>query len=156
MKNFIVSAMLSALFIFPAESTIFANDTLINDIFTETEYYDGYTVTTVTTIEEQPSFARTIHSKSATKTATIKNNSGTTVATCSISASFIYNGSSSSCTSVTHNTSIVNTSWAFTTATSSKSKNTATGNFTCKSTGLISNTIPTTITLTCSSNGTIS
>ena len=75
----------------------------------------------------------------------------------SITASFTYNGSTASCTSVSKSTTIYDSAWKCTAASCSKSGATATGNFTFKNymLGIPVNTINKTLTLTCDKNGNI-
>lgn len=74
-----------------------------------------------------------------------------------LTASFTYNGTTSSCTSVSKATTNYNSSWRCTASSCFKSGATATGNFTFKHyvLGIPNKTINKTLTLTCSPNGTI-
>lgn len=93
--------------------------------------------------------------KKHSKTLTIKNSSGTVLATYKLTGTFTYNGSSASCTKSSYSTSIKNSKWSFTSKTASKSSNKATGSYTLKnsSTG---KSYSGSVTITCSKNGTIS
>lgn len=74
-----------------------------------------------------------------------------------LTASFTYNGTTSSCTSVSRTKTIYDTAWKCTASSCSKSGATATGDFTFKHyvIGIPNKTINKTLTLTCSPNGTI-
>ena len=75
----------------------------------------------------------------------------------SITATFTYNGTTASCTSVSKSTTIYNNSWRCTASSCSKSGATATGNFTFKHyvLGVPVKTINKTLTLTCDPNGNV-
>ncbi len=123
---------------------IYLTDDLYMEVVLEENIYDVSTYTTQT--------------KSTTKTATIKNNNGDKIATFKLTATFIYDGSSSSCTSVSHSTSITDTSWKFTEATSSKLGSVAYGSFTVKDylLSMCVQTISDSLTIKCDVNGNIS
>ncbi len=101
------------------------------------------------------STAATTYTRSAAKTHNLKNIYDETVASYTLSATFTYNGSTSKCTSASHSTAIYNSAWKFTSATSSKSGNKATGSYTAKC-SFPSQTVSKTITITCDANGNIS
>jgi hypothetical protein len=75
----------------------------------------------------------------------------------SITATFTYNGTTSSCTSVSKSTTIYKSSWKCTASSCSKSGATATGNFTFKRyvTLIPVQTVNKTLSLTCDKNGNI-
>lgn len=90
--------------------------------------------------------------KTSSKTYRIKNKLGTVVATYKLTGTFQYNGSSSACKSASCSTSVLDSNYYFSSKSASKSGNTATGSFTLSSS---ESTISKTLTITCSSNGTI-
>lgn len=111
----------------------------------------------ITTIEVPSGNARAL--KNATKTYTLKTESGSVVASFKLTASFTYPTiTGATCTSVSHSTTISDSKWSFSEKSSSKSGNTATGSFTAnlKSFGITVQTISRTITLTCDKYGNIS
>ena len=75
----------------------------------------------------------------------------------SLTASFYYDGSTSSCTSASIGHQIYDTSWRLTSSSCSKNSATATGNFTFKkySLGIPIKTVNKTLTLTCDPNGNV-
>lgn len=103
----------------------------------------------------QQTAARTTYSKSASKTYNIKNSSQVTLASFTLSCTFTYNGSTSTCTSASHSEAIYDSTWTFTSATASRSTNKGIGSFIakCSATG---QTVSKTLTLTCDKNGNIS
>lgn len=92
--------------------------------------------------------------KTASKTYHIKNSSGTTLASYTLTGTFQYNGSSSACTKASYSTSVSNSNCYFSSKSASKSGNTAKGSFTFVN-ALAGIQTTKTLTLTCSSNGTI-
>lgn len=100
----------------------------------------------------------TTQTKSASKTYNLKNSDGDVLAKFKLTATFSYNGSASSCTSVSHSTTIYDDAWEFKSASSSKSGKVATGNFTLKKYVLFicTQTVTDSITITCDANGNLS
>jgi len=97
--------------------------------------------------------------KTGSKTYSIKNSSGTTVATFKLTASFTYSSSGAvTCTSASYSTSIKDNKWNFSNTSASKSGAKATGSFTatCKQLGITTDKITRTITLTCDKSGNLS
>ena len=88
--------------------------------------------------------------RTAAKTYKIKNTFGTVVATYTLTGTFQYNGSSSSCIAASCSTSV--SFYYFSSKSAKKSGNTATSSFTLSSS---LQTVSKTLTLTCTSNGTI-
>ena len=97
-------------------------------------------------------------SKSAAMSSKIHDSKGNILAEYTLSATFTYNGSTSSCTSVSHSSSVNANGWSFTSAASSRSGNTASGSFTAvnKVLGITVQTINRSLSITCSADGTIS
>lgn len=92
--------------------------------------------------------------KTVSKTYHIKNNSGTTIGSYTLTGTFQYNGSTSACTKASYSASVSNSNYYFSNKSSSKSGNTATGSFTFVN-SITGTRVIKTLTLTCSANGTI-
>jgi hypothetical protein len=97
-------------------------------------------------------------SKSATLTSKVQDAKGNTLVEYTLSATFTYNGSTSSCTSVSHSSSAIASGWSFSSTSSSRSGNAASGSFTAvnKVLGITVQTIKRGLSITCTSDGTIS
>ncbi len=124
------------------------------------EYFnDGsYIITTVTEEDNSNTVARATSTKSGSKSATLYNADDEPLVTMKLTASFSYTGSSATCTSTSTSYTIHNSYWKVTSATSSKSGNKATGEFTAKkyTLGIPTQIRDVTITITCSNTGTLS
>ncbi|MBR6313329.1 MAG: hypothetical protein IKR49_01660 [Clostridia bacterium] len=121
-------------------------------------YEDGsYDVITTTSHFTITKFLNAKGTKSETKTNEHHNADGSLAWKASITASFTYNGTTASCTSVSKSTTIYNSAWKCTASSCSKSGATATGSFTFKYylLGVPVKTINKTLTLTCDPNGNI-
>lgn len=120
-----------------------------NDIIIECTLNIGQTVNTGI----QP-FA-TNQTKTASKTYSIKSSQGKIIGTYTLTGTFSYNGTTSSCTNASCSTSIKDKTWKFTFKTAGKTGNKATGAFTieCSASG---QTISDSLSITCSKNGDIS
>lgn len=118
------------------------------------EYLEnGDYIETIITYEEAP----TRSSKTASKTSNYKDSSGTVMWSVTVRGTFSYNGTTSSCTAVSHSTASPGTYWSIKSASSSKSGNTATAKATATYSFLsVSQDYSTTVKLTCSANGTLS
>lgn len=92
--------------------------------------------------------------RTASKTYNIKNSSGTTIGSYTLTGTFQYNGSSSACTKASCSTSVSNSNYYFSSKSASKSGNTATGSFTFVNSLTGTKTIKT-LTLKCNADGTI-
>lgn len=90
-----------------------------------------------------------------TKEDIIKNANGTKIAIFKLSATFAYDGSSSSCTNVSHQTTIINTDWEFLIAHSFKNGSTAYGSYTLRNT-VTKQTVSNSLSISCDKNGNIS
>jgi len=158
MKKRILIAALS-LFV---STTLFSTSTSINAIEnissdnTYTEYFDdgSYIVVTITESETQSRSS----TKDGTKTSTYYGANGDICWTYSVNGSFSYNGTSSSCTSVSDSYSIKNSSWHIDSHSCSRSGNTAYGNVTMdyKFIGITTKSVSDSVTLVCSPNGSLS
>ncbi len=110
-------------------------------------------------VEIEEVSARTTYSKSGTKYYTYYDSDDVAQWKISLTASYTYNGTSATCTSTSTSYTIYVTSmWDFGSKSSSKSGNTATGNFVMLLNLIGSSTLEfsRTITLTCDKNGNLS
>ena len=107
-------------------------------------------------IETQLDYNRTSVTKS--KAATYYSNSGVKAFTLTVTGSFIYDGTSATCTSSSNSSTIYNNEWSLKTASASHSGNTATatGTFVRKVLGIVVSTKVLTVSLSCSPTGVFS
>ena len=113
----------------------------------------------ITTYEEVVSARATRYTKNGSRTYTMINNSGQTLWTFTIEATYtITSGISSTCTSVTHSYQIYNSAWSYVRGSSYKSGNCAYGNaeFNRKLLGIVVETRNCDISLACDVNGNFS
>lgn len=111
----------------------------------------------VPTISSGISTFSTARSVTKTKTTRYKNANGVTLWSVSISASFTYNGSTSRCTSCSHSTTCPSTAWRIKSVSSSRSGNSATAVATATHfLGTTARDFTRSVTIYCSSNGTVS
>lgn len=131
------------------------SNTIIN-----TAYLDnGDSITTELTVDQNPvSTCATTKTTSGSKTVKYRNASGNILWSFTLSASYTYNGSSATCTSVSTSSSINDTAWKLSNITKSKSSNKATGSVTAKEyfLGVPFNTVTESLTLTCNASGNLS
>ena len=115
---------------------------------------NGYYLETI--IEEIPT-TRASNQKTGRKTANYKNSQGTVVFTVTVTGTFTYNGSSSTCTKSVVEASSKNANWKISSKSASKSGNKATAKATAKRyvDGTVVETRNCSVTLTCSSNGSL-
>lgn len=90
-----------------------------------------------------------------TKDNIIKDGNGAKIATFKLTATFSYNGSSSTCTNVSRQTTINNTNWEFLIASAFKNGNTAYGSYTLRN-SVTNETISNSLSISCDKNGNIS
>lgn len=139
-----------------ASNTIVDTSAIIEDTCSEIIYLEGgyYIIYTI----EESFFARTTNTKSGTKTIKIYDNNDVKCADATITGTFTYTGSSSTCTNASINYNIYVDNWKMKEATASKTDNKAIGNIIAKRylLGIPVQTVDETITLTCSANGTLS
>lgn len=142
MKKILVSILLVLGLVFSNMTSIYANSC----------YYEE----TIEIIEEN--MTRSTSTKTAKKTGTYKNSSGAVQWSVTVTGTFSYNGSTSSCTKSTVSTEITNTSWKVSSSSASKSGNKATAHATmkCYLLGNVIDTVSKTVTLTCDQNGNLS
>lgn len=115
---------------------------------------DGYYFEIITIQDNIKSRANTV---SGTRTVKYKNGD-TVLWTVSLNASFIYTGSSATCTSSSVSTTCPSSAWKITNKSASKSENTATAKVTAKQylAGISIQTVNKTVTLSCDDNGKLS
>lgn len=85
----------------------------------------------------------------------IKDGNKTKIATFKLTATFSYNGSSSTCTNVSRQTTINNTNWEFLLASAFKNGGTAYGSYTLRN-SVTNETISDSLSISCDKNGNIS
>ena len=120
------------------------------------QYSDGSYGITIIKAEFTPFAVKGTTTK--TKSYQHYNSDNTLAWKASITATFSYNGTTASCTSVSKSTSVYDSAWKCTSSSCSKSGATATGNFTFKRYVLLVpvQTVNKTLTLTCDKNGNVS
>lgn len=130
----------------------------VSDSFYETEYFENGDYLTTTIFVDSFTQTRATSTKSASKTTTYCNSSGTVVWTFTVTGKFSYNGSTSSCTSASHSYDIKSSAWKVSSASSSKSGSTVSGTIVAKQyqLGVCLNTITRNQSLTCDKNGNLS
>ena len=109
--------------------------------------------------EEQPLvITQTRNSLTAQKPYYHCNSSGTVLWTATVTGTFTYNGSTSSCTNASYSTQVYNSSWSEQSGTAYPSGNTAIADVVMmrKLLFIVVETVPVTITLTCDKNGNVS
>lgn len=128
-----------------------------DDVITVEYFEDGSCIETVLVVEKGVSAYATQY-KDGTKKITYKNSDGIVCWTATLTGTFRYTGSSSTCTDSAVSYTVYNSAWKITSATASKSGNTASADVTAKRyvIGIPVETLNRTITMTCSANGTIS
>lgn len=96
-------------------------------------------------------------SKTGSKTNNYKNNNNEILWSVTVRGTFYYNGSTSSCTAVSHSTTAPSSYWTIKNSSSSRSGNKATANATATlRVGSTAHDESMTVTLTCSASGTLS
>lgn len=119
--------------------------------------YLGNGIYLETIIEEDISLFST-ETKNGSKTNNYKDSKGNILYSIKVSGSFSYTGSSSTCTSSSVTTSVIDSAWKITSKSASKSGNKAIGYATAKRYmfGFVVETRNETATLTCSATGVLS
>lgn len=153
----VVSVLLIVMIMFSLNVPAFAVENIDNEN-TVIEYLEDGScfITTITVVEENSTYAT--NTKTFTKTISYKDEDGIVCWKATLTATFRYTGSSATCTDSDVTYTINDSAWKITSATASKSGNTATADITAKryTLGIPFKTIDRTITMTCSANGTIS
>lgn len=124
----------------------------------EVVYYEDGSYAVVVVMKEENTVTRATNRKSGSKAYKYYTADDELVWTVTLNATFSYNGSSATCTSVNSlNVTIYDDSWSTYSKSSTKSGNTATGYVTMRYSGLLgSRDIPATVTLSCDKNGNLS
>jgi len=152
MKKFLALTLLLTLlcctvFCFPASATETTKVTI-------EKLDNGDYIETIITYYETDDRAAT---RSGSKTNNYKNSAGDTLWSVTVHGTFTYNGTTSSCTSVSHSASAYADSWSIKSSSSSRSGNCATANATATHKGLIfSNDYSISVNLYCSPYGILS
>lgn len=153
----VVSVLLIVMIMFSLNVPAFAVENIDNEN-TVIEYLEDGScfITTITVVEENSTYAT--NTKTFTKTISYKDEDGIVCWKATLTATFRYTGSSATCTDADVTYTVSNSKWKITSATASKSGNTATADVTAKryTLGIPFKTVDRTITMTCSANGTIS
>lgn len=128
---------------------------------TTTQLENGNSIVTeisVPTNDTGISTFATTKTTSGSKTVKYRNSKGNVLWSFTVSASFTYNGSSATCTSVSTSKQINDTAWKLSNITASKSSNVAKGSVTAKEyfLGVPFNSVTENLQLKCSANGTLS
>ena len=150
--------VLSFLFIVLIVFCVSINACASSDAITTVEYFeDGSCIETTIVVKEYISTYAT-QVKKVEKSISYKDEDGIVCWKATLTATFRYTGSSATCTDSTVSYEIYDSAWKITSATASKSGNTATADITAKryTLGIPFKTVDRTITMTCSANGTIS
>lgn len=150
--------VLSFLFIVLIVFCVSINACASSDAITTVEYFeDGSCIETTIVVKEYISTYAT-QVKKVEKSISYKDEDGIVCWKATLTATFRYTGSSATCTESDVTYTISNSKWKITSATASKSGNTATADVTAKryTLGIPVETLNRTITMTCSANGTIS
>lgn len=147
----LISIILVAMFAFLCLPVAGAAETVATE---KIEFEDGsYLI-----VETIRNGARASGTVSGSKPYTYYSASGTALWKVTLNGTFTYTGSSATCTASSVSTTIYNTSWSTSSKSASKSGSKATGSATMKQTknGLTSNSIPVSLSLSCSASGTLS
>jgi len=155
-KYLVTLIILGIMFLYPTADVLAsceATETKIDDIYLEN---GDYITTEIEVVNGGISYRAS--SLTGKKTITYSTANGTKLWSFTVTGTFSYTGSSSSCTYVTTSYSINSNAWKVTSTSSSKSGNTATGSVTAKEyfSFAVINTVNHTLTLSCSANGSIS
>lgn len=122
---------------------------------TDVVYFeDGSYVVTVL----QEYSTRSSNQKTASKSSTLYDPNGGSVATLTVRGTFRYDGTTATCTASTYTHQIHNSSWSLSSGSASKSGNTATakGTFARKVLGITTDSKTLTVSLSCDKNGNLS
>ena len=150
--------VLSFLFIVLIVFCVSINACASYDNTTTVEYFeDGSCIETTIVVKEYISTYAT-QVKKVAKSISYKDEDGIVCWKATLTATFRYTGSSATCTESDVTYTVSNSKWKITSATASKSGNTATADVTAKryTLGIPVETLNRTITMTCSANGTVS
>lgn len=154
MKRIFAAALIFTLIICSAFCTP-ASAAEVAKTETTIEYLDNgdYIETTITYYETNSRAA----TKSGSKTSNYKNGDGVTMWSVTVNGTFTYNGTTSSCTSVSHSTTAPGTNWSIKSSSCTKSGNCASATATAThKVLLVSNDYTLTVNLYCSPYGILS
>jgi len=154
MKKIFITLLLTFIIFIPANNVSALEENNESSTF-EYELNGNYYETTIT---YDNLLTRASNSVNGHKTTTCKSSSGKTLWSVTVNGTFTYNGSTSSCTSASVSTSVVDGSWKIASKSSSKSGNTAKATATahCYLNGNIIDRQTKTVTLKCSASGKLS
>lgn len=152
-KTIAVLLLISMFFAFSSFST-FAIDEAVDNV--STIYLEDCSYLVIRLSET--TFSRATNTKKGTKTIAHYNNDDEKCWDSTITGTFTYTGSSSTCTAASITYNIYNDDWKMKSATASKSSNQAVGNITAKryTLGIPVQTVEKTFYLTCSATGKLS
>lgn len=160
MKNFLLILLLALFTCYTVPTTTFAASDCSNIISIDTEYLeDGcYYETIISDASSDLDLLSAEKTTTKTKTTSLKNSSGNTLWSLSITATFTYDGKTSKCTSCTPKGTAPATYWTISNITSKKSGSTATAEalVTHKTSSTTANKYNKSVTISCSATGKIS
>ncbi len=137
--------------------TTFENSNVVSE--TIEELNDGYILETTISVEESGISTYATKTVTGTKNASLKNADGDVLWTFTLRGTFSVNtGVSATCTAVSYSTSNIASGWSLDSVSTSKSGNKAMADFVFKHKVLFvtTQTVDKSLTLTCSSDGTLS
>ena len=148
MKKLLLGLTLVLMLILP--TNINALEENYNTTYYENGYYYEISISVTNSVA--------CSAKEGSKTIYCKNSAGKTMWSLTVKGTFTYNGSTSSCTSASASTSIIDATWKITNKSSSKSGNTAKATATaiCYLNGNPINSATKTVSLKCSASGKLS
>lgn len=153
MKKILTSLLLMLLIFSPIEICGLESNTSENVYY---EYLEDGSYYEITILEN--TMTRASGTKTATKRTKYVDNSNVTVWEVSVTGTFTYNGSTSTCTAASVAATSYTSNWKITSKSASKSGNKATAKATAKYyyDGSLVTTVTKTVTLTCDKNGNLS
>lgn len=150
MKRFVSLTIITLILLFCINIVAFGY--YEDEQFAENDFY------IVVTFTESEDVFRASGTKTGSKTITGYNDDNEKLWDATIHCSFSYTGSSATCTAASITYNEYSSKWKITSATTTRSGNTATGNITAKKyvLGIPVQTVEETISITCSADGTLS
>lgn len=151
-KTFIL--LFSSLFIFASTFSVKAseiqsiNSTDIIETFDDGSYIESFTEENIIT-----SFSRSSSTKSAQRTYTYKSSSGKILWTITVTGTFTYNGSSSSCTKASVSTTCPSSTFKLASKKATKHNSTATASFKQYNDSVYLRTVTHSVSISCDKNG---
>lgn len=153
-KKFYMAIIIMVLLLTSQVSVYAANDTNVINLGTEYEYMDDGSYFEISTIQTSSNLLRT--TKTYERTKTYKNGSGTPLWYVRVTATFNYNGSTSSCTNAYSSAGSYNTAiWKIASHNASHANNNAVAYATAKRymSGIVVETQNQSVTIACDANG---